>query len=319
MSQLWIKHRPDTLSHMVGLENLKKDVPGWIVYEKNNFVLRCGGVIFSGMPGTGKTSAARAIGKDALGSAFEANYHVFNASDDRGIQFIRDRLKGLAQQKAINSTFKIINLDEADGLTKDAQDALRQIIEETSSHTLWILTCNRVSKIIPALRSRLPTYSFNPLDEDESEAFLAGVIEEEGLPAKWVEDLPALVSKCKGDMRACLKTLQICNPDEDDGLKSHLREDNALIHDLHATLVEQDYESSLTVASDIVKAGLNREDVITVLHLSLLQEFQDGTYGIAIVLKRLLILGQWAAKSPDWTSGDLLFLHAMIGDYHNRG
>ena len=69
-------------------------------------------------------------------------------------------------------------------------------------------------------------------------------------------------------------------------------------------MVEQDYESSLTVASDIVKAGLNREDVITVLHLSLLQEFQDGTYGIAIVLKRLLILGQWAAKSPDWTSGD---------------
>ena len=106
MSQLWIKHRPDTLSYMVGLENLKKDVPGWIVYEKNNFVLRCGGVIFAGKPGTGKTSAARAIGKDALGSAFEANYHVFNASDDRGIQFIRDRLKGLAQQKAINSSFK---------------------------------------------------------------------------------------------------------------------------------------------------------------------------------------------------------------------
>ena len=150
MSQLWIKHRPDTLNHMVGLDSLKKDVPGWISYENNKFVLRCGGVIFNGKPGTGKTSASRAIAMDALGASFEANYHVFNASDDRGIQFIRERLKGLAQQKATNSQFKIINLDEADGLTRDAQDALRQIIEETCTHTLWILTCNRISKIIPA-------------------------------------------------------------------------------------------------------------------------------------------------------------------------
>ena len=73
---------------------------------------------------------------------------------------------------------------------------------------------------------------------------------------------------------------------------NHILEDNYHIHDLHAT----GPESSLTVASDIVKAGLNREDVITVLHL-FVARISDGTYGIAIVLKRLLILGQWAAKS----------------------
>ncbi len=319
MSQLWKTHRPDTLIHMVGLDQLKADVPNWVVYENNKYILKCGGVIFNGPPGTGKTSASRAIAKDHLGSAFEANYHEFNASDDRGIQFIRDRLKGLAQQKATNSPFKIINLDEADGLTRDAQDALRQIIEQTSTHTLWILTCNRIAKIIPALRSRLPSYSFNPLETEEADGFLQGVIEAEGFPNEWNAHIPALVDSKKGDLRACLKTMQICDPNDPDSLLSHLSDSHDSIDDLYATIEAEDWDGAMADIEIIVSEGLSRDDVISTLHGNLLTQYKENNVGIAPTLKRLLILGQWAAKSPDWTSGDLLFLHAMIGDYFTRG
>ena len=319
MSQLWKTHRPDTLNHMVGLEQLKADVPNWVKYENNEYVLKCGGVIFNGKPGTGKTSAARAIAKDQLGHAFEANYHEFNASDDRGIQFIRDRLKGLAQQKATNSPFKIIGLDEADGLTRDAQDALRQIIEQTSTHTLWILTCNRIAKIIPALRSRLPSYSFNPLDIEEADGFLQGVIELESFPSEWKDHLSALVESKKGDLRACLKTMQICDPNDPDSLLGHLSDSHDSIDELYASLEAQEWDNVMKCIDTIVSEGLSRDEVISTLHGNLLTQYREGNVGVAPTLRRILIIGQWAAKSPDWTSGDILFLHAMIGDYYTRG
>ena len=319
MAQLWLKHRPDTLHHMVGLDNIKSDAPNWVTYENNRFVLKCGGVIFNGPPGTGKTSASRAIAKDHLGSNFDANYHEFNASDERGIQFIRDRLKGLAQQKATNSPFKIINLDEADGLTRDAQDALRQIIEQTSTHTLWILTCNRISKIIPALRSRLPSYSFKPIESDDAQGFLEGVIEVEGFPTEWVQHIPALIEKCKGDLRACLKTMQICDPKDPDGLLSHLADSHDAIDQLYEAIDAEDFADAMECAEAITAEGLSRDDVISTLHGNLLTQYKENNLSLGVVLKRTLILGQWAAKSPDWTSGDLLFLHAMIGDYYTRG
>ncbi len=173
---------------------------------------------FSGNPGTGKTSGGRAIAKDLLGDAFANNFHVFNASDDRGIGFVRDRLKSLAEQKAVGHDFKVILLDEADGLTKDAQDAMRQLIEETGTHVLWILTCNRIGRIIPALRSRLPAYSFNPLEIGDAEGFLGRVIDEENFPDAWVAALPSLITKYKGDMRACLKAMQTIDPTDEDAL-----------------------------------------------------------------------------------------------------
>lgn len=318
MTQLWKTHRPDTLQGMVGLDTLKDDVPSWVVHSQNKHQLRCGGVIFFGKPGTGKTSGARAIAKDMLGDSFSTNFHVFNASDDRGISFIRGRLKPLAEQKAVGHDFKIILLDEADGLTKDAQDAMRQLIEETGTHVLWILTCNRIGRIIPALRSRLPSYSFTPLNDGDAEGFLHGIIEQEGFPVKWCESVPLLITKHRGDMRACLKAMQTCNPEDPEALIRLNVVDKAplftLYRDLRKTISAIDRASSL-----INDLGLTRDECIEGLHEAIIQNYKDEEVAYTTACKHLMILGQWAARSPDWTASDLLFLHSIVGDFEQRG
>ena len=314
MTQLWLKYRPDTMADMVGLDGLKKDAQSWAVAGS----LRCGGVIFNGKAGTGKTSATRAIAKDLLGTAFDANFHVFNASDDRGIGFVRDRLKPLAEQKAVGATFKVINLDEADGLTTDAQESMRQIIEITSKHTLWVLTCNRVSRIIPALRSRLPTYNFGGLEGEEAESFLENVINNEGFPQDWLFSVNALISKSDGDLRACLKTMQVCDPQDPKALALAVNQDYSAVISLYESIVHHEWEDSMTHIDSIDQQGLMRDDVIDALHDLCMENYKSGEIGIQIALLHLLILGQWAAKSSDWVSGDVLFLRSMVGDYNKR-
>ena len=318
MTQLWLKYRPDSLAQMVGLDGLKEDASGWIVYEQNEHRLRCGGVIFTGGPGTGKTSAARALAKDALGTNFEANYHTFNASDDRGIQFVRERLKSLAQQKATNSAFKIINLDEADGLTRDAQDSLRAIIEETCTHTLWILTCNRVARIIPALRSRLPTYTFNSLEVEEAEGFLSQIIEEEGFPSQWADSIPLLITKHKGDMRACLKTMEICDQQDALALENHAKQNLDGMRELFTHIHAQDWHEAIIACADIVNQGTTRDEMIDGLHNAIILTYSKNEIGASIALKYTLIIGQWAARSANWTVGDIIFLHSIVGDIQTR-
>lgn len=314
MTQLWLKYRPDTMRNMVGLDGLKKDAESWAVAGS----LRCGGVIFNGKAGTGKTSAARAIAKDMLGSAFDANFHVFNASDDRGIGFVRDRLKPLAEQKAVGASFKVINLDEADGLTTDAQESMRQIIEITSKHTLWILTCNRVSRIIPALRSRLPTYNFGGLEGEDAHSFIYNIIQNESFPTKWVDSIDALIAKTEGDLRACLKTMQICDPKDPDALANAVQRDLSAVEFLYESIIHHEWEDSMTHIDSIDQQGLMRDDVIDALHDLCMERYKQGGTSIQTALLHLLILGQWAAKSSDWVSGDVLFLRSMIGDYNKR-
>ena len=121
-------------------------------------------LLFAGQSGTGKSTAAVVIG-------YELGYtiHEFNASDERGIDFIRNRIKTLCQTSGLWNK-NLIFLDEADGLTKPAQEALRRIMETTDA--IFILTCNNITSIIPALQSRCTKFTFKPYSGKDVRAYL---------------------------------------------------------------------------------------------------------------------------------------------------
>ena len=154
-------------------------------------------LLFEGVPGTGKTTAAYVIANE-LGYTL----HEFNASDERGIDVVRQRIKTLCLSAGLwNKT--LILLDEADGLTKSAQEALRRVME--TSDTIFILTCNNLSSIIPALRSRCTKFSFKPHDAIAVRAYLQLLMRENVIDSADKYDPEELAVYFGGDLRAIQK------------------------------------------------------------------------------------------------------------------
>jgi replication factor C subunit 3/5 len=143
---------------------------------------------------------------------FGPNYHNFvmelNASDDRGIDVIRQQIKEFASTKKIFSQgFKLIILDEADHMTKDAQAALRRVIEKYTKNVRFCLVCNYVNNIIPALQSRCTRFRFAPLKKPEIASRLREIAKKEGIQLE-NSGLDAIYKLSNGDMRKCLMILQ---------------------------------------------------------------------------------------------------------------
>lgn len=150
-NNLWVqKYRPVTLDEMVLSEENRKFFSS-IKDEIPN-------LLFVGTPGIGKTSIARIIVQDIL----KCQYLYINASDENGIDTIRSKVSGFSQTKSIDGALKVVILDEADGITLDGQRALRNIMEEYSAFTRFILTANYKHKIIPAIQSRTQYFDLNP-------------------------------------------------------------------------------------------------------------------------------------------------------------
>ncbi len=134
-----------------------------------------------------------------------------NASDDRGIDVVREQIKNFASTKTIfNSGFKLIILDEADNMTQAAQAALRRVIEKYTRNVRFCLICNYVSKIIPALQSRCTRFRFGPLKLDQIEKRLGFIIEREGVKIDESGN-QALLKLSNGDMRRALNIMQACH------------------------------------------------------------------------------------------------------------
>lgn len=207
--------RPAEIHEIVGQKDFTDDAKGWI--ENSSYPEA---LLFVGPSGIGKTSAARVIGMKMLGEhGYDTDFYECNASDDRGIDFVRVFLKQAATTAPYQGDRKVILLDEADGLTPAAQDAVRQIIENNTGNCLFIFTANEGSKIRPAIKSRCVVYQFKPINPDEGSKHLFNVCEKVGVPnsicVSWSKDFPRLIRSMNGDLRACVNMLEALSPYED--------------------------------------------------------------------------------------------------------
>ncbi len=164
--------------------------------------------MFEGVPGVGKTTTALVIARQLFGEYYKSNWQEFNASDDRGIDIVRDEIKTFCKTSPLSSSFKILFLDECDGLTNPAQEALRRIMEQYSSITRFILSCNDISKIIEPLQSRCETFHFAPLSAQDIASRIKQVSSLENIVID-EEAISLLAVKAGGDMRKALNKLQV--------------------------------------------------------------------------------------------------------------
>ena len=168
-------------------------------------------LLFYGPPGTGKTSCMIAIARELYGDNYQNMTLELNASDDRGIDVVRDKIKSFCStQQLMSRGVKLVILDECDSMTNAAQFALRRIVEKYTTNTRFCLICNYVSKIIPALQSRCTRFRFGPLTDESVLKKLNEVANYEGKNLG-PKSQRAIVSLSGGDMRKVLNILESCS------------------------------------------------------------------------------------------------------------
>uniref|UniRef100_A0A0R3RYU3 Activator 1 subunit 5 n=1 Tax=Elaeophora elaphi TaxID=1147741 RepID=A0A0R3RYU3_9BILA len=205
----WVeKYRPTSLTHLIGHEEIT-DTLLKLINEN-----RLPHLLFYGPPGTGKTSTILAVARLMYASKQLSSMILeLNASDDRGIGIVREQIINFAQTSTLNidrnqkNVPKLVILDEADAMTKDAQNALRRIIEKFTDNVRFCIICNYLSKIIPAIQSRCTRLRFAPLPHAHILPRLHQIVQAESLTI--TEDgEKALLNLAEGDMRRVINILQ---------------------------------------------------------------------------------------------------------------
>ena len=200
---MWIeKYRPKTIDEIIGQDETKTRLKGFVESKSLPHLL------FAGPPGTGKTSTVITLATEIFGEGnISGNLLELNASDDRGIDIIRNEVKDFAKTLPIDAPFKIISLDEADALTSAAQHALRRTMEKYVSSSRFVLLCNYPGKIIEPIQSRCAFFRFQRLGDEVIKEQMEYISKQENVDYT-SKGLDMLVKVSNGDLRKAINVLQ---------------------------------------------------------------------------------------------------------------
>jgi len=241
------KYRSKDLDEYVGNEHIKKTIQQYL--GQNDIQ----NLIFYGPAGTGKTTLAKLIVNN-----LNCDYLYINASDERGIETIRDKVSGFASTASFKP-LKVVILDEADFLTIQAQASLRNVIETFSRTTRFIMTCNYVERIIDPLQSRCQVLKIVPPSKKEVAVHLASIMAIEGTIYN-LEDVKTIVNQYYPDLRKCLNTIQLSTQDQ------------KLVID-KSILVSSNYMTS--VLKELSKAKPNWREIRQIITNANVQDFEE--------------------------------------------
>lgn len=244
-------YRPKTLGDVAGQSHIIKLLKGFV---ENKDVPH---MLFSGIPGVGKTTVAKALVRDLYGSDWRNYFIEMNASDDNSISVMREKVKRYAQTRVIGQDFKVIFLDESDHLSLASQAALRRIIESNSEKCRFILSCNYPNRIIDPIKDRCTLFRFKRVEKDSMKTFLQKIAMNESIDISDVA-LDLLCDLSKGSMRVSIGTLEKLKS----GNVLHINEDVIrnnfcyLDDDVIKTLIVKVIEGDIDVVSDFVESIL---------------------------------------------------------------
>lgn len=281
-NSLWVeRYRPTNLEDYVGNEPLK---------EKIKYYIEAGDVphlLLYGKAGTGKTTLAKLIVK-----SIQCDYMIINASDENGVDTIREKIKNFASSMGFKP-FKILILDEADYLSQPGQAILRNVMETFSGHCRFILTCNYVDKIIPAIQSRCQSFAITPPTKKDVAIQVSKILKSEDVEFD-PKDLVPIIDSAYPDIRKVINTCQ------SNSFKGKLKVDSQ-------NLLENDYKTKII---DILKSNDDKRnkymklrqaiidskahdfsDLYTMLYDKVDEYAADNTSGV------ILLLGDGISKS----------------------
>jgi len=286
---------------MVGCTQFIEDARGWLASD----IPPC--LLFAGPSGVGKTTAAGVLAREHLGDMFDpANYLVTNASNDRGIDFIRE-LKHLARQGGIGCERKVLFLDEADNLTAPAQKALRQIMETASSQSIFILSVNDISKLHDAIRDRCLIYEFGPHTDDDANRLFERIHQREGLPDAWREHYKSLNRLCGGSLRSSIDLLQGTRK-EPEALERALRTKSEHLSKASLLLVAGQFNNLAQHLYVEIEKGATRIGILRGLRQRVKHLFED----VDDYYSFMLIYGEFVEKAMQWGDDDAAFVDYFV-------
>src|SRR3989344_968600 len=260
------KYRPKKLNEIINQKHVIERIKAF-VSDKN-----LPNMIFAGTPGSGKTTTALAIAHELYGDSWRQNVLETNASDERGIDTIRNKVKDFARTRSFgNASFKIIILDEADALTTEAQQALRRTMESFTNTSRFILICNYSNKIIEPIQSRCSVFRFKPLVDADIKKYVERIVD--GEKFKINEDaIKAVIEISEGDLRKVTNLMQTSA-----AMGTKITED--VVYDIASKAKPTDVKVMLEIALSgnfkkardklfdlMYKQGLGGSDIVSEIH-----------------------------------------------------